>query len=171
MNFSNSRNLHICQNPYMSKRSVNQKCCKISIYVKILGFFGRLRRIFKGSTLCIFSPTRISLYVKKWSKSQVFQISIYVKIHICQNLLYKDYAIFINYQQLLHQISAPQAKILRFLHSEMMISIAKSIENSVQIPNFPPPAGSSDRQLEPPPPCSKSWKKQGGGFLPSRVIP
>ena len=35
-------------------------------------------------------------------------------------MVYKDYAIFINYQHLLHQISAPQAKILRFLHSEMM---------------------------------------------------
>ena len=78
--------------------------------------------------------------------------------------LYKDYAIFINYQQLLHQISAPQAKILRFLHSEMMISIAKSIENSVQIPNFPPPAGSSDRQLETPPLVRNPGKTRGGVF-------
>ena len=74
-------------------------------------------------------------------------------------MVYKDYAIFINYQHLLHQISAPQANNLRFSHSEMMISIAKSIENGVEIPKIFASGGHLERggkvqvTLELPPPC------------------
>ena len=52
-------------------------------------------------------------------------------------------------KQLLYQIRAPQAKILMFLHSEMTISIAKSIENSVQIQKIPPPADPTNKYQHP----------------------
>ena len=83
-------------------------------------------------------------------------------------MVYKDYAIFINYQHLLHQI-APQAKILRFLHSKMMISIAKSIENRVQISKFSPTNLTGPRWKYPPL-VQNPGKTRGGYFLLTRVI-
>ena len=53
--------------------------------------------------------------------------------HDIQGLCY-----FYQLSTLITSDSAPQAKILRFLDSKMMISIAKSIENRFQISKFSP---------------------------------
>ena len=81
--------------------------------------------------------------------------------------------LFYQLSTLITSDSAPQAEHLRFLHSKMMISIANSTENRVQISNvflqlLLDPVGNT-------PPLFKILEKQGGFqgegyFLLTRVI-
>ena len=73
-----ARKFHICQNPYISKCRFFLCFRKNSLYVKISGFFGRLRRFCKGSTLRLF------YYFKIPYMSKSLEISWSRKFHICQ---------------------------------------------------------------------------------------
>ena len=87
--------------------------------------------------------------------------------HDIQGLCY-----FYQLSTLITSDSAPQAKILRFSDSKMMISIAKSIENRFQISNFLlTPVGNNPPLVQNPGKTRGGGYFQGGGyFLLTRVI-